>query len=198
MSKLTQAWSCPCSRNWEPHHMEAPTMPRLRTCLAGRRMGFPLREPRSLPNAMTDPVKVTPPINTPRRISISWINLSFPAMRACPGSRKLDKPTRTAAAPTKLCRMATSSGMEVISTRLARTAPITAPPSIKGMSNLKFSTCPLRKVARMARAIPKIPYRFPFRAVSCLESPPRLKTKRIPETRYAVVTSPSFIPCETS
>ena len=36
-------------------------------------------------------------------------------------------PTSTAAAPTKLCSIATSSGIAVISTRAASTAPITPP-----------------------------------------------------------------------
>ncbi len=38
-------------------------------------------------------------------------------------------PTRTAAAPTKLCRIATSSGIEVIATRAASVWPMSAPTS---------------------------------------------------------------------
>ena len=44
------------------------------------------------------------------------------------GSSVIAKPTSTAAAPTKLCRIATSCGIEVISTRAASAAPM-APPT---------------------------------------------------------------------
>ncbi len=82
--------------------------------------------PCSLPNATTEPVKVTAPTNTPMKISTSWMRASTP-LRPAGGAKAEANPTSTAAAPTKLCRMATSWGMAVISTRAARTAPMPPP-----------------------------------------------------------------------
>ena len=45
---------------------------------AGRSKGLPPSVPRSLPYATSDPVKVTMPTNTPRKISISWMVASTP------------------------------------------------------------------------------------------------------------------------
>ncbi len=85
--------------------------------------------PCSLPNATTEPVKVIAPTNTPTNVSIWWMVASTPVC-ATVGSSVPPSPTSTAAAPTKLCRMATSCGIEVISTRAAMTAPMAAPTAI--------------------------------------------------------------------
>ena len=45
-------------------------------CRPGSSTGLPLIFADSLPNAITDPEKVTAPISTPRYISISWIVFS--------------------------------------------------------------------------------------------------------------------------
>ena len=105
--------------NITPKTTQAITIARLSACRAGSISGLPEMLPRSLPNAMIEPVKVIEPMNTSRKISISWISLSVPAKGAS-GAMKLESPTRTAARPTKLCRTATSSGIEVIATRAAR------------------------------------------------------------------------------
>ena len=42
----------------------------------GNSTGLPLILPESLPNAITEPEKVTAPISTPTYISISWIAFS--------------------------------------------------------------------------------------------------------------------------
>ena len=65
-------------------------------------------------------------MKTPMKTSTSWIAPSEPVVGAS-GSRKELMPTSTAARPTKLCRIATSSGMPVISTVRARQAPMAAP-----------------------------------------------------------------------
>src|SRR6478672_388204 len=71
--------------------------------------------------AMIEPVKVTAPMKTPRNTSTRW-------MLSADSSVRYDlNPTSTAARPTKLCRIAISSGMWVISTLRATRRPITAP-----------------------------------------------------------------------
>jgi len=94
-------------------------------------------------------------------------------------SIKLLKPTNTAAIPTKLCKMATSSGISVISTFNAKRIPI-APPITMA---IKIHAIPLvsglKMVASRAIAIPKIPNKLPCFAVSCFDSPARLKMKRM-------------------
>ena len=56
-----------CTPNGQMH---ASTMMALAKWRPGSNSGLLPIEPRSLPNAIIDPVKVTPPMNTPSRISI--------------------------------------------------------------------------------------------------------------------------------
>ncbi len=96
-------------------------------------------------------------------------------------------PTRTAAAPTKLCRIATSSGMEVIATRMASSAPITHPiPSAPAstpttvLSGVTVALSPpgsnsATAVMRTATSMPTMPNRFPCRALSCVDRPRKLR-----------------------
>jgi len=99
-----------------------------------------------------------------------------------------EMPTSTAASPTKLCRMATSSGMPVISTRRARLDPTTVPPRTAPMRSI-IPSCDVPfcaheiAVTLIARAIPSIPNRLPLFAVSCFDRPPRLRMNRTPATR---------------
>ena len=46
---------------------------RFSLCLCGMLSGLELMMPRSLPNATIEPVKVTAPMNTPKKISVSRI-----------------------------------------------------------------------------------------------------------------------------
>jgi len=91
-------------------------------------------------------------------------------------------PTRTAAAPTKLCKAATSSGMAVICTRFASTAPIRPPTPMASASNAYDWTVPS---AVMTRAInmPMKPKVLPRRAEDCALNPPRLKMNSTPAAR---------------
>src|SRR5882724_10704896 len=105
-------------------------------------------------------------------------------------------PTSTAAAPTKLCSMATSSGIEVIATRDARNAPMTQPtPSAPASRPTADSSWPLcaaglpgsssaTAVIRTASAIPKVPNALPRRAVSWVDSPRRLRMNSMLAARY--------------
>ena len=106
-------------------------------------------------------------------------------------------PTSTAAAPTKLCSMATSSGIDVIATRAARKAPIrqptaSAPPSVpttvqSGVGTLAKSTGTSNASAVITAAIsmPMTPRRLPRWAVSWLDSPRKLRMNSRLATRYA-------------
>ena len=86
-----------------------------------------LLPPDSLPQAMTEPVKVMAPMNTPSASSmrlppgISWLPLA--AMPKAAGSATAATAMATAARPIMLWKKATSSGILVISTVLARQAP---------------------------------------------------------------------------
>ena len=105
-------------------------------CWPGNVTGAPwnrrnLYLPDSLPNAITEPEKVIAPTNVPMNSS-----RRLPRGIGCPaatipnafGSATAATAIHTAAKPIMLCMKATSSGIFVISTRLAMMAP--APPPI--------------------------------------------------------------------
>ena len=75
----------------------------------------------SLPQAMTEPDAVTPPIRMDRNAT-NAVNV---ATSCWPWSAA--QPTSRLAAPPEPLKSATISGMEVMPTRRATTAPITAP-----------------------------------------------------------------------
>ena len=74
---------------------------------------------------MIDPVKVIAPTKMPMKVSTRWMIASVPA-KCDDGSSVIANPTSTAAAPTKLWRIATSCGIAVICTRAASAAPMRA------------------------------------------------------------------------
>jgi len=89
--------------------------------------------PESLPKAMTEPEKVMAPMAAPRKSSILLPNGMATPLAAMPkaqGSATAATAMNTAARPIMLCMKATSSGILVISTRLAMMAPA-APPTSK-------------------------------------------------------------------
>src|SRR6185369_16193109 len=95
-------------------------------------------------------------------------------------------PTSTAAKPTKLCSTATSSGMAVIATRDASSAPMPAPIAIAAASKPKLETWPSAVMAT-ASSMPTMPKALPRRAVVCVLSPPKLRMNSTPATRYEIV-----------
>jgi hypothetical protein len=120
----------------EPHDRERTSA--LSRCRPGSSSGLPESVPRSLPHATIEPVNVT---RRRRRRSTARRG----ARRARRRQRRLRvhharrevrrEPTSTAARPTKLCSMATSSGMPVISTRCASTPPTPRPPSTRARAS---------------------------------------------------------------
>ncbi len=110
--------------------------------LPGSMSGFDEMRADSFRNATIDPVKVTPPMNTPMNTSAWWMSASAPS-RPVSYSAPF-QPTSTAARPTKECSRAMSSGIPVISTTRARQRPI-APPTTTATTS---STSPVSPPAR--------------------------------------------------
>ena len=73
------------------------------------------------------------------------------------------KPTKTAASPTKLCKTATSSGIEVISTFSASAAPI-KPPMPTAAASTPYCCTWLMAVTETASSMPTMPKPLPRRA----------------------------------
>ena len=95
-----------------------------------------------------------------------------------PASKSALRPMNTAARPTRLWKPATSSGICVICTRAATMAPATPPRAIISTISQVALTPGARIVARMASAMPTMPYQMARLAFSWLESPPSARMKR--------------------
>ena len=110
---------------------------RFSLCWPGKVTGAPwnrrnLYLPLSLPNAITEPLNVIAPMAAPRKSSSRLpVGMGKPlaAMLKAYGSATAATAMNTAARPIMLCMKATSSGILVISTRLAISVPA-APPTI--------------------------------------------------------------------
>ena len=164
--------------NHQRSSAETTSAARLSQCRPGSINGEDLIRALSLRNATIEPVSVTAPMKTPRNTStLCTVSESAPTVR------KELMPTSTAARPTKLCSIATSSGICVISTTRARHRPMAAPTAIAtAMKTNVVSACWDRSstphtVAMRASAIPVTPKALPSLAVSCLERPARDSTK---------------------
>ncbi|MNR41135.1 hypothetical protein D3C85_1594850 [compost metagenome] len=87
--------------------------------------------PDSLPKAMTEPEKVIAPMaaprNSSRRLPAGIASPSCLTMPSDCGSTTAATAMNTAARPIMLCMKATSSGILVISTRLAMIEPAVPP-----------------------------------------------------------------------
>ena len=151
-SGLSVGWP----RNCDAKNTQPPTMAMFSRCRPGSSSGLLPMRPCSLPNATIDPVKVTAPTNTPTNVSIWWMVAATPSCTAV-GSSVPPRPTSTAAAPTKLCRMATSCGIDVISTRDASTAPIAEPTAMAPASTGYPPARGLTAVATAASTMPMMP-----------------------------------------
>ncbi len=88
--------------------------------------------------------------------------------------------------PTSEWKAATSSGIEVIGTRRAITAPTPPPIPMPRMTRIQEKTlaggCDA-SVTTIAIAMPIMPNRLPCRLVSGLDSPRSARMKRTPATR---------------
>ena len=175
--------------------------------------------PESLPKAITDPLKVIAPIAAPNASSSRLPPGIGSPMRstianAC-GSETAETAMKTAARPIMLCMNATSSGILVISTRCAITAPSEPPASrpSKTQDRPPIPLCPAcsaslkisAAVVSTAIAIPAMPNRLPRIEVVGWLRPFRAWMKNTLATRYSSVTRfmliadpPSARPCVPS
>ena len=84
--------------------------------------------PDSLPKAITEPEKVMAPMaaprNSSRRLPVGMVSPRCWTMPSDCGSTTAAMAMKTAARPIMLCMKATSSGILVISTRLAMIEPV--------------------------------------------------------------------------
>ena len=158
------------------------------TCRPGSVIGAPLMRPESFRNAITEPVNVMAPMATPSDISIRlwpWMAPSTPMPNAA-GAYSAPAATSTAAMPTSEWNAATSSGIEVIGTRRAITAPMPPPsamPTITSTQALKPAGGCAASVVRIAIAMPIMPSVLPRRLVSGLDRPRSAMMNKAPATR---------------
>ena len=88
--------------------------------------------------------------------------------------------------PTSEWNAATSSGIEVIGTRRAMTAPMPPPiatPPITSIQAAALAGGCAASVVAIAIAMPIMPNRLPWRLVSGLDSPRKAMMNRTPATR---------------
>jgi hypothetical protein len=147
--------------------------------LENRRNVFPRLA--SLPKAMTDPEKVIAPTNVPMNNSTRLPRGIGYGMSKASGLLTTAKAMSTAARPTSECIAATSSGICVISTRLATYQPAT-PPIVSARMAYSIRLV-IASVVTTAIAIPAMPNRLPRRAVSGWDSPLRARMKKMLATR---------------
>ncbi len=153
--------------------------------------------PESLPNAITEPENVMAPMAAPRNSS-SRLPLGMASPRASPrssaqGSATAATAMKTAARPIMLCMNATSSGILVISTRLAMMVPAVPPtsrpsttqPRPIGAAAIVTISAP---VVTTAMVMPIMPNRLPRIDVVGCDSPFRAWMKQTLATRYSSVT----------
>src|SRR6202045_2174519 len=170
----------------------------LMTCRPGSVIGAPLMRPESFRNAITEPVNVTAPMATPSHISIRlwpWMAPSTPMPKAA-GAYSAPAATSTAAMPTSEWNAATSSGIEVIGTRRAITAPIEPPiatPRITNTQAMPSAGGCAANVVPTAIAMPIMPKKLPRRDDAGLDSPRSDRMNRTPATRYKTADRLAFI-----
>src|ERR1700735_1479030 len=175
----------------------------LMACRPGSVIGAPLMRPASFKDAITDPVTVTAPMATPSDISIRlwpWMAPSTPMPKAA-GAYSAPAATSTAAMPTSEWNAATSSGIEVIGTRRAITAPMPPPSAMPSTTSPQAAADAggwAATVVSTAIAMPIMPKKLPCRDVAGLDSPRSARMNSTPATRYktaerlALISGPPF------
>jgi hypothetical protein len=165
--------------------------------------------PDSLPNAITEPENVIAPTKLPMKssrrlpVGIGW---PLATMLNAQGSATQAMAMNTAARPIMLCMNATSSGILVISTRLAMIVPAppptTRPPSTTHAGGETAADPPVAApaicgasltisatVVMTAIAMPVMPKTLPRREVVGCDSPLRAWMKQMEATRYSRTTT---------
>ncbi len=145
----------------------------------------------SLPKAMTEPEKVIAPTNVPMNSSTRLPRGIGNGMLNAFGLLTTAHAMRTAARPTSECIAATSSGICVISTRLATYQP-TTPPTVRARS-AHWTWPVIASVVTTAIAMPAMPNRLPRRAPSGCERPLSARMKRTLATRESRATTLAWL-----
>ena len=163
-------------KNPMPQAIIATPSTRLKMCCPANTTGALLNNrhlirPYSLPKAMTDPENVIAPTKLPMNSSRRLPRGIGTGMPKATGLLTAATAMSTADRPTSECIAATSSGILVISTRRAITAPIEPPitAAITTMARLPLATS--TSVVNTARVMPSIPKKLPRRAVSGCDKP---------------------------
>jgi hypothetical protein len=115
-----------------------------------------------LPNATSEPVKVTAPMRAVRAAATASWSSTLPRSTT---SRNVAPATSTEAAPPKPLNSATNSGMPVIWTFMASRAPTTAPTATPAARKRKSTMARSRRVTTTATNMPVAPSRLPRAAV---------------------------------
>ena len=161
--------------------------------------------PDSLPKAITEPENVIAPTKVPMNSSMRLPKGSASSAAAMPnacGSDTAATAMHTAARPISECIAATSSGILVISTFLASTAPMPPPtitpsatrprpPEVPATAAAVASAFSFRIsaiVVTAAIAMPDMPKALPVRAVDGDDSPFNAWIKHTDAIRYIIVT----------
>ena len=169
---IGSSFTVPVALKTSPSVPRSATSPRttVRIRDPGKRIGFPLMTPWSLPEAMSEPLNVTDPMTTPRTTKSVVETLAPPAS---PCVMKSSIATRAAAPPPTALKIETSWGIAVIGTVRAVTRPA-APPMRKPTTMIAQARadapCATSRtpVARTATAIPAAERRLPLRALAGL------------------------------
>mmetsp|Transcript_15752 Transcript_15752/g.38619 ORF Transcript_15752/g.38619 Transcript_15752/m.38619 type:complete len:248 (-) Transcript_15752:4034-4777(-) len=190
-SEMARRYSCAGSRS-HASTPSAPTRAVARTRLSGSRKGSlsgaEERRPASLDMAMSDPVKVTPPMAVARpmatRRTTSGSSLS-PPWSSVEKSMKSETAVSTAARPTREWKPATVCGSDVGSTLVYMLTPRT-PPMATTHANCTY-TCHVQmgamepREATRPRVMPATEDTCPRRAVFCVARPAMPPMQRRPD-----------------
>ena len=137
------------------------------SCEPGYFTGREAITPCSLPQATTEPVRLTEPMTAPSSVAMTKASGS-----SSPGWSELSRwnsttATSTAAPPPAPLKMATICGMAVIATRLAPSQPATAPmapPTDDDPPVVEHALGREEGPSPRSRAMPAAPSRLPVRA----------------------------------
>jgi len=169
--------TCGSSTKRTPATRAVITSTMLRKAWPGSRTGAELIVPESFPQAITLPVVVRPPIRT-EATTVVRENTASVASPATALPCTADHPTRRDAAPPDPLKSATISGIAVIWTRRAATAPMSDPRATPPTIHSKVRISREKRVAATATAIPKALRRLPRGADSGRPSIFRPRTKQ--------------------
>ena len=181
-------------KNAVPKPIIASPSARFSQCCPGNTTGAEekrrkrLPSPASLPKAITEPENVIAPTKVPMNSSSLLPLGSGSATPNAAGLLTAPIAISTAAMPTSECIAATSSGICVICTRRATSAPSVPPTSMASTIKSRRPFQISATVKTTASAIPAMPSTLPRRALVGAERPFSARMKQTEATRYHSVS----------